>query len=132
VAQAVRQPVWIATFVAPPSLYFAVLGVLAYRRSRDEERVRLSYAFRQARKREGINSLRTYTSDVLNIATDAFVASDVHQLQVSNDLLMELEDAFMQEEQPQGSSSRKESVHSDLLQRLHTQLLANTRVRSST
>lgn len=132
VAQALKQPVWVATFVAPPSLYFAMLGVLAYRRGRDKERVRLSCAFRQARKREGINSLRTYTSDVLNIAPEAFVASDVHQLQITNDLLMELEDAFMQEEQPHGSTVRKESVHSDLLKRLHSQLLANTRVRSST
>lgn len=46
--EALQHPVWISTIVAPPSFYFCTLAILAYRRNRNEEAVRLNQAYRKA------------------------------------------------------------------------------------
>lgn len=122
--ETLQQPAWIATIITPPSLYFSAMLVLAYRRNRNQERVRLKGAYRNARRMSGTESLRAYASEVLRINQDALVAADASLLGVNRELEHEVQRTLLQAERPGGVV--KDSAQSDLLQRVHTALIAKT------
>jgi hypothetical protein len=124
-AETIQRPVWITTIAAPPSIYFCTLGVLAYRRNRNAEAVRLNQAYRSARRLDRTEALKAYTARVLDVEPHAFAAADVESLLLDTELKDELQRVLMLSELPSGAAG--DMSDSDLLKRVHTRLLIAAR-----
>ena len=125
-AQSIQNPVWIATFVTPPGLYFMAIFVIAYRRNRDPEIVRLNQAMRHASQQREHSSLFAYVARVLRVEPEALTAADTLSLQIDDALRTQVNETLIQREDPRSISSIDSDDHA-IAKRVHTQLIAHAR-----
>ncbi len=124
--QAIQEPVWIATLVTPPGLYFTALFVIAYRRNRDPEIVRLKQAMRYASQQREHSTLFAYVARVLCIDPEALTAADTVNLHIDDALRTQVNETLIQREDPRSRSSI-ESDDRTTARRIHAQLIVNAR-----
>lgn len=129
-AQTIRDPAWIATLVTPPGLYFTSLFVIAYRRNRNPEVVRLRHAMRHASRQSEHTTMAAYLSRVLRVDPDALTAADITHLQIDDALREQVNERLIEREDPRAMRSDHPNDR-PIAHRVHTQLIANARSEAS-
>lgn len=123
--QTLTNHAWQTALAAPPLLYIASLGLVAYRRNRDETLLRLRKAYRSAKREQGDAVLRSYLARVLNIDLGAVSAIDAYQLPVPDALQRECYQSLLKDAQ---CATRSDGHNpQDLLRRVHQQCLTHHR-----
>lgn len=123
------QPAWIVALASPPTLYLGLSVILAARRGRDENLVRLAKAYKEAKRAAGVESLRIYISQSMNIERDAVVASDAMLMQADPPLRDQAYQRLLDAERPGPDTPSIDC--STLLREIHASCLSHQKEAGS-
>lgn len=123
-AQTLQSPTWQAAIIAPPAFFCFAWLSMTYARTRNPDRARLMHAYSASKRRSGVDKLKIYLAQTLQIDEDAVTASDARSLPIDAETQQLLYDLLLGAESSPPASVDQQYL-TKTLNEVHAQCLAH-------